>query len=90
MKEDIFTLFEKQQAAEPKAPEPERVPGEEPAKEEPAAEEVPQQETVTLLCPSLYVYLGNISRATPEFLWLHLYDTSFFILLLSICLFLRT
>ena len=46
MKEDIFALFEKQQAAEPKAPEPERVPGEEPAKEEPAAEEVPQQETV--------------------------------------------
>lgn len=44
MKEDIFSLFEKQQAAEPKAPEPERVPGEEPAKEEPAAEEVPQQE----------------------------------------------
>lgn len=47
MKEDIFALFEKQQAAEPKTPEPERVPGEEPAKEEPAAEEVPQQETVT-------------------------------------------
>lgn len=47
MKEDIFTLFEKQQAAEPKTPEPDRVPGEEPAKEEPAAEEVPQQETVT-------------------------------------------
>ena len=44
MKEDIFALFEKQQAAEPKKPEPERVPGEEPAKEEPAAEEVPQQE----------------------------------------------
>lgn len=47
MKEDIFALFEKQQAAEPNAQEPERVPGEEPAKEEPAAEEVPQQEMVT-------------------------------------------
>lgn len=46
MKEDIFALFEKQQAAEPKAPEPERVPGEEPAKEEPAAEEVPPTEPV--------------------------------------------
>ena len=44
MKEDIFVLFEKQQAAEPKAPEPERVPGEEPAKEEPAADKVPQEE----------------------------------------------